>query len=730
MSLGNQRQKPLTTHSSVEHVVRGLHGRVRDYARRIDWARQAEKRWAIDRQCLEEQLQDQRAEAIGLREQAAAIAVASAAAQNEVSSLRQSSTNCRTQSVRQTVRSTRDTVNTPLNFDDVNELDPTDPGRDCGSDGKPNTGPGLAMRAGIRIQRILLKVLPFSRDVQFIGSHYGRACGSFFLFQRFLFGLSLSFALLHLPLFIPHAIAIVRAGSASSLCPIPSFWAPCVMFYGAFYREDDPDHRDPWLGLQYLGATLCSSGFLLYLAVSRWHYWNGQFQSEQLEEDLRPRPWSKLALQAWDFRLETDESRLNWSQSLLNGLRSLQAEDDEIVARGRQTQCQRYVALLRKTVGALLNLLLIIVAWLAVLYTTKEQKSIAKHLGDWFVAANLGRSAGDKAGALAPNLAVNAIGSALPALTTAITDFEGWPPAEMARQNLWRLFGGKILNLVVIVAINFEMMHGKPLYGQASMIEKHDATVYACAEDQAGATMLSFVVTEGILTLWLSPLWGLASAWAWHRGTGRNVSTFKKPVFDIPDTAVNLLYFQMLLWTTTLLVPALVLLVPVILYLHFKWLKLSLVHLSSRPFVAETCGLTVTLLQLLVFACLFHLGLSHCLAVLPLPHASGCGPFDSDSRPIAVVKSLFGQGWLNSAWNIVDAFFDKSVVGILVGAVCAVALVAVLHTSGGLKAHRVALEGLQASMKHQVQLLENELWRMERRSELLKKRLAWHEGLK
>ena len=54
-------------------------------------------------------------------------------------------------------------------------------------------------------------------------------------------------------------------------------------------------------------------------------------------------------------------------------------------------------------------------------------------------------------------------------------------------------------------------------------------------------------------------------------------------------------------------------------------------------------------------------------------------------------------------------------------------LAKLLEETGALGAHRMALGTLQQDTGRQVEALEAEMWRMERGTELLKKRLEWFE---
>lgn len=717
----------------VGGLVQGLHNRVRDYTGRMEWAQKAHDRWLLDKLEMEEQIEDLRAETGDLREQAAASRASAAAAAGAGGGGGGGGRYAVIGGGR--ARTGNEKMG---QFDLAFDLDSS--GLDAGGVGKLEAavGRGRFVRVILHVRQAAHRLVPLSRDIRCVCSVYGRACGSFFIFQRFLLMLSLLTLLLHLPLFISYIFvegegdsrldAYGTEADASTLCPTPLMAVPCAWFYGGFYRRVSGS-RDPWLALQYLMAVLVSAGALLYLALYRWMYWDGHRQAEILEEELRPKAWSKLVLQAWDFRLSSAEDRQNWAQSFANRLRSLRDEEDQANARKQQTTCQKYALLSRRCLGMFLNVVLIACTWAAVLLSTVKRDQISKQLGTWLSAAGAG-AVGIQIGDLAPNLVVSTVGGVLPTLTKMLTDMEKWPPAVRARHNLWRLYLGKILNVVVVIGLNVELIAGKPLYGQEEMLVEHDVR-YKCVEDQAGAALFSLVCTEFLLSLALKPITGIISGRAWHRLMGKG--DFKMPEFEVPDNAVDLIYFQCLLWSTSLLVPPLVFATPVLLFLQFKWLKYSLGHLTSRPFVAETCALSVTLLQLLGCSCLLFSVLAYCLAVVPLPHTSLCGPFDAGRGPLAALAAwAWAAGSSSSAMGYAKGALEVlyNNPGIMIGVICTVALLMVLQRSGGIRAHRLALEQLHLATSRQIESLENELWRVERHSELLKKRLDWHEKTK
>uniref|UniRef100_A0A7S2JMI8 TMC domain-containing protein n=1 Tax=Zooxanthella nutricula TaxID=1333877 RepID=A0A7S2JMI8_9DINO len=578
-------------------------------------------------------------------------------------------------------------------------------------------------------KRTWRRARPLSRDLRFITSRYGTACGSLFLFQRFLLLLSVLVLFAHLPLLVLHVMngnpgrldAYGAGADAFTLCPTPLFPVPCSFFYGGFYTLRAGE-RDPWLALRYLGAMLASAGLMLYLTLLRWMQWDANLQSEMLEEDMRPRRWSKLVFQAWDFRLVSAEDKQNWGQSFATRLRAIMAEEEQARANAQRTRCQRYLLLLQRGFGLVLNLAFIACAWVAVYLSTVNRRDISNTL-----SSVVSGPVGEQVAGLAPNLVISAVGAALPKATKTLTSMESWAPATRARQNLWRLYLGKVLNLVVIIGLNVELLAGSPLYGNDSVLVEHDSLRYACAEDQAAAEFTSLVATELLVGMLIKPVSDLVSAWLTHKllkCAFKSTEKFQKPEFEIADSAVQEIYFQCLLWVTQLLVPPMAVITPLLLLLNFKWSKFALVRLTSRPFVSETSALSVTLLQILGFSCIVYAGLVYTLVSRPLPHSPSCGPFKSGVAPWQMVTDMELPG-VAVVTRILTAFATVILASILV-----ISVVALLKSAVGLRAHRAAIDQLQAVLARNVDALQQELARLERQGELMKKRLEWHEKQK
>jgi len=560
--------------------------------------------------------------------------------------------------------------------------------------------------------------MPLARDIKTIRSRYGRACGGFFMFHRFISAMSFLMLLLFLPLLVFQGLTSDEGLFVDSCGKVP---LGCGWFYGGFFKtapstQSNTDQtRDVWLAVRYMGAVVLSSASILCFSVLRWGNYDFNYKSEELSQELQPRRWSQVVLAAWDFRL-AGEDRHNWQDALANQLKALREDEKESEQSQKRTRLQRYLLYLRRAFGMFCNFCLILIAWAALAFANLKRNAIKS-----VCAAVVGGSAGESISSLAPNIIVALVGSLLPSLTKGLISFEAWSPTVQARQQMWRLYLGKIFTIFILVAINVELVAGVPLFGQEQVLAQRD-TSYRCVEDQVATRLLSLVATEFALIL-LRPLNTLISAYGMHFAWMCSTSDFMKPTFDMADYAVDLIYFQCLLWSTAVWAPSIVIVAPLLFLCHFKWLKFALYTLSSRPFVAETSALSVSLLQLNCVSSLLFVGIAYALVTRALPHDAGCGPFESRLAPGAMLSRIETPG-IATARSVILWCWQHP--GVLFPLLALLILLALTQRNRSRALHATLGQLQNASQRH-VESLEAELWRMERQNELLNRRVQYHE---
>jgi len=679
-------------------LVSRFRNRIREYEKRVDFARDEHERWNSEKSVLQERIEDLEFEAQDLRDQMT----------SAMSSMKGPQTLFIGKRHKPNIRQTMQKLGSDMTLDvDIDGME-----QDTGIHRHVSMG-GVWKRFGRRVYRLQQQWMPLQRDVKLISSRYGRACGGFFKFHRFVGCLSLVMCILCLPLYIPHVLSEGSQLFRGSCGKLP---VACAWLYSGFYRSGDSENRDPWLAFRYLGVLVISSVACLSLSIFRWSSYDLSYQIEKVNEDLQPRRWSKMVLIAWDFRLHPGEDRRHWQHALTNQLRSMYDDDMAQKVASQRTRLGWYLLYSRRALGLFLNASFILAAWGGICWATVKRYEIEDTVSSIF-----GGSVGSQIASFAPNMVVAAVGLVLPFITKWITYLEGWGPVTMASQNMWRLFLGRIVNIFIFVAICVELLVNRPLFGQQKVLMQRD-TDYECVEDQAAVRLLSLVASEFVLSLALKPFTILLSdaiyAAVFH-------APFEMSPFEIADYAVDIIYFQCLLWATVVFVPTVVFLAPMLLFGHFKWLKSVLLNLSSRPFVAETSKLCVSQLQIHCVACVLFMAFVTALATTSLPHANGCGPFNNWEKPYIMLKDLHWDFPGKAGLSTFGKFILQNPQ--IIFGVAALIFLLSFFGRNRIKALQIAISQLQQASQRHVEALEGELWRMERQNELLNRRVQWQE---
>ncbi|CAJ1353869.1 unnamed protein product [Effrenium voratum] len=390
---------------------------------------------------------------------------------------------------------------------------------------------------------------------------------------------------------------------------------------------------------------------------------------------------------------------------------------------------QRYLVTFKRLIGCVtLNIAVIFGSWVAIAFSIVEKETIQVYLESLTNQEPL-RSILATVGAFAPNLVIAAVGQVLPFITKTLTQFEAWDPAARARHNLWRLFIGKVLNASVFIALNVELLNDKPMIMKSRFLANRDCVNFTCAEDQAGMQVVSLTNSELVFAI-LKPLTKLVKAGVVHfSGISRlwrseKKAVFEWPQFDIAEAAVDTVYLQLLIWCTQLFMPFIAVLTPLLLWLHFKWLSIQLQRLTSRPFVSDSSRLRVALQRVLcVGALLYFMGVLFFLNS-KFPHEPNCGPFDSHQTPGAMIfdlqfdfKSYLAEGM---------DFFARIWLVVLLVLIFGV-LMLVLRIVMARRTNDKVLEAMAETSHRQVEALHKEMFRLEQKADICRKRIDWIE---
>mmetsp|Transcript_63536 Transcript_63536/g.141463 ORF Transcript_63536/g.141463 Transcript_63536/m.141463 type:complete len:505 (+) Transcript_63536:253-1767(+) len=491
----------------------------------------------------------------------------------------------------------------------------------------------------------------------------------------------------------------------------------------------DSSGKDLWLAFWYFFGNLVSIIVAVLFFLGWWQMTEATYNYEQFTKSLQPMRWSQLTLGLWNFRLDSESDREVWTVAIANQLRALYAEEKYNEKVKSRTSCDRYFLVLQRFIGFLVNLAIIAGLWIAIWICARDRTQMVETLAGSFEQCCNARAVGEWLGVSLAPLLVTASGLVLPPVTELLTYLEGWPQAFKKELNIYRFFLGQILTAGLYAAICLELLYDWPIWTGGELVlapQVEPCGPYPCKADHAGAEILTLAVTEFVMMMFkpLGKLWWAALIFGIKRLMGKKGS-FPWPEFQIQETAVHVVYFSALLWMCLSTVPYMAVIGPVLLYLHFKWLKFNLNYLTREPFVTNTTALLVTLQRItcINFVVLGLLMMSQ--LIITVPYEPTCGPVDGFQAAGPMIWNLNFplKDWWLDAYNV-----TLQNRGSIIAVLCALMTVLGMMHQVKMKTNRTVVAQMSGVANRHVAGLERELWRIDRQNELLKRRLEWLEG--
>lgn len=497
--------------------------------------------------------------------------------------------------------------------------------------------------------------------------------------------------------------------------------------------------KDLWMAFWYFFGNMVSIIFAVLFFLGWWQMTEATYNYEQFTESLEPKGWSSLLLGLWNFRLNSESDREIWKQTMVSQLRTQFREEKEHEKARKRTLMDVYFLVLQRLLGFLLNLGIIAGLWIAIWICIRDRTQLVESLAGSLEQCCNARGLGEWLGATLAPLLVTGAGAVLPPVTELLTHLEAWPQKYRAQLNIYRFFLGQILTAGLYAAICLELLYDWPIWTSGDLVlqpQVEPCGTYPCKADHAGAEMLSLVVTEFTLMM-VKPLAKLCWALIWHnikKLMGKR-GNFPWPVFQIQDDAVNVVYFSALLWMCLSTVPYMAVIGPLLLYLHFKWLRFNLSFLMRRPFITDTTGLLVTLQRI---TCINFIAIGLLMMsqlIITVPFEPTCGPVDGfraagpmiwylDFPPPASLLPALKEVWM----VVYQVTLENR--GSLLAATCFLMTVLGMMHQVKMKTNRSVVEQMSGVANRHVASLEREMWRIDRQNDLLKRRLEWLEGEK
>mmetsp|Transcript_14079 Transcript_14079/g.26309 ORF Transcript_14079/g.26309 Transcript_14079/m.26309 type:complete len:178 (+) Transcript_14079:1-534(+) len=170
--------------------------------------------------------------------------------------------------------------------------------------------------------------------------------------------------------------------------------------------------------------------------------------------------------------------------------------------------------------------------------------------------------------------------------------------------------------------------------------------------------------------------------------------------------------------------PFVVVLTPIVLWLHFKWLSFQLRFLTSRPFVSDSSRLRVALQRVLCCGAMLYCSGVIFFVMSSFPHEPGCGPFDSHQTPGHMIFDV-EFGFRAQLMDIMD-FATRLWLLILMVLIFMVFMLW-LRAAVARRTNVKVLDTLAASAQQQVDNLYKEMMRLEQKADNYRKRIEWIE---
>eukprot|EP00930_Biecheleria_cincta_P027632 TRINITY_DN1937_c0_g1_i1.p1 TRINITY_DN1937_c0_g1~~TRINITY_DN1937_c0_g1_i1.p1 ORF type:complete len:1097 (+),score=93.68 TRINITY_DN1937_c0_g1_i1:147-3437(+) len=526
--------------------------------------------------------------------------------------------------------------------------------------------------------------------------------------------------------------------------------------------------RNQWLAVRYQVASVGSVLIILFLVCRSWYKAELVYRIEYAANEISSVRWSSWVLGCWDFRFETEDDQELWKESFANELRAEMEEEINEEGEDNRDRLKAWCLVAKRILGSFINLIILAIAWASIIAAYIFQDNITNELSSTSLLGTIGL----RLGAFAPNLTIAVVGLVLPSAIKLITRFEERTRDSCARWNLYRLFFAKIFNALLYSFLVGELVYSQPLV-YTRFLSERDCQVdtgYACAEDQAGVRLLGLLVSECVTSLFLKPvlrlfraalIFAIVSTFCRRRSQsppplpasarspdddgdddddeeslagdsdkGRsadlevgNRAFFKWPEFEIADSAVDTVYVQFLMWLTVRYIPTAAIAMPVILFLHFKWLKITLKYLASRPFITETSALRVNLQRVLLIICIAFALIVIISQFFRTPFEARCGPYDSHQAPARMTLSLLPPDAFDTISDTFDWFAKSWLLVLVIAFICI--LQNLLQLSVLQSANESVLEQMHISGEEQQGYLRLRRYRLMEKIELYRKRISW-----
>jgi len=277
--------------------------------------------------------------------------------------------------------------------------------------------------------------------------------------------------------------------------------------------------------------------------------------------------FSKMFFNSWNWNVNKYEDADDTLSLIINQTSTAIFEDIIKTKIKDRTREQKFSLIIRRVIFISLNLFIISLGVASIFIVNLFNKDLQSVIPISSLAT------------LLPALIVSFVNGFIPALTKKITTFEKYDFTNtLLKQQIWRNFAIRILNLSIYMILLYELAYNDPFLLSKPIID-FDSENYECRQDQALNNIVRLLLTEFFLKFITAIAWmslnfckggcGLKKGW--------------RAEFPVSDEVVWLLYFQAVIWAALLWSPFVSLVYPFMLYIMFKYIMLKLTWMQKKP---------------------------------------------------------------------------------------------------------------------------------------------------
>ena len=403
-----------------------------------------------------------------------------------------------------------------------------------------------------KVYQLIDKITPHKDDVKEISAKYDKSIEGFFQFYRFVVSYSIMMFGFFIPLIVFHSIK-------SSGSDYTTLWnyLPCYFYYSRFQSSIDYIYTITYVWFWIVGMIIWQVQWTQFTI-------NQQRSSIYINEDIY---FSKLLFSSWNWNIKSFDESDDSLNLMVNETSTAVYEDlikDKIKKRPKS---EKIKLIIRRAILISINILIILLGVTAIFLVNLYSTSIKNSINVATVVTNQ-----------IPSLIVSFVNASVPTMTKKITVLEKYDFRNtLLKQQIWRNFATKILNLSIYTLLNYELAFNKSFFKSSSVIS-YDSS-YSWREDQAGTNLARLVLTE----FWLKVI--MTFAWMFFNCCKGGCGAKKgwRGEFLVSDEAVWLLYFHTVVWVAIVWNPFMSLIYPFMFYFFFKFIMFKLTKMQKKP---------------------------------------------------------------------------------------------------------------------------------------------------